>query len=105
MGDLLGSLTKPHTVVVRWLNWGQYRLEGDQGSPVEGFRPCPVGDVTGGIKACTQSEVCRRGRRAPRGVDCDDLSGRVRGTGSYLVSNPTSPEWLRKGLKGKRFPP
>ena len=40
MGDLLGSLTKPHTAVVRWLNWGQYQLEGDQGSPVEGFRPC-----------------------------------------------------------------
>ena len=40
----------------------------------------------------------------PRGVDCDDLSGRVRGTGSYLVSNPTSPGWWRKGLKGKRLP-
>ena len=26
--------------------WGQYRLERDQGSPVEGVRPCPVGDVT-----------------------------------------------------------
>ena len=39
-----------------------------------------------------------------RGVDCDDLSGRVRGTGSYLVSNPTSPGWLRKDLKGKRVP-
>ena len=39
-----------------------------------------------------------------RGVDCDDLSGRVRGTGSYLVSNSTSLGWLRKGLKGKRFP-
>ena len=38
-----------------------------------------------------------------RGVDCDDLSGQVRGTGSYLVSNPTSPGWWRKGLKGKRF--
>ena len=35
---------------------------------------------------------------------CDDLSGRVRDTGSYLVSNPTSPGWWRKGLKGKRFP-
>ena len=35
---------------------------------------------------------------------CDDLSGRVRGTGSYLVSNPTSPGWWRKGLKGKRLP-
>ena len=23
--------------------WEQYWLEGDQGSPVEGFRPCPVG--------------------------------------------------------------
>ena len=103
MGDLLGSLTKPHTVVVRWLNWGHYRLERNQGSPVEGFRPCPVGVVTGGIRACTQPEMCRRGRRAPRGVDCDDLSGRVRGTGSYLVSNPTSPGWLRKCLKGKRF--
>ena len=36
-----------------------------------------------------------------RGVDCDDLSGRVRGTDSYLVYNPTSPGWLRKYLKGK----
>ena len=26
--------------------WGQYRLEGDQGSLVEGFRPCPEGVVT-----------------------------------------------------------
>ena len=39
-----------------------------------------------------------------RGVDCDDLSGRVRGTVSYLVSNPTSPGWWRKDLKGKRLP-
>ena len=37
-----------------------------------------------------------------RGVDCDDLSRRVQDTGSYLVSNPTSPGWWRKGLKGKR---
>ena len=71
---------------------------------MEGVKPCSVGDATGGIRACTQPEVCRRERRAPRGVDCDDLSGRVRGTGSYLVSNPTSPGWLRKGLKGKRLP-
>ena len=28
-----------------------------------------------------------------RGVDCDDLSGRVRGTSSYLMSNLTSPGW------------
>ena len=35
---------------------------------------------------------------------CDDLSGWVRGTGNYLVSNPTSPGWWRKGLKGKRLP-
>ena len=71
---------------------------------MEGVKPCPERGVTGGIRACTQPEVCRRGRRAPRGVDCDDLSGRVRGTGSYLVSNPTSPGWLRKDLKGKRVP-
>ena len=38
-----------------------------------------------------------------RGVDCDNLSGRVRGTDSYLISNPTSPGWWRKSLKGKRF--
>ena len=37
-------------------------------------------------------------------VECDDLSGRVRGTDSYLVSNLTSLGWLKKGLKGKRFP-
>ena len=84
--------------------WGQYRLEGDQGSLVEGVKPYPERGATGGIRACTQSEVCRRGRRALRGVDCDDLSERVRGTGSYLVSNPTSPGWWRKGLKGKRLP-
>ena len=71
---------------------------------MEGVRPCPVGGDTGGIRACTQPEVCQRGRRAPRGLDCDNLSGRVHGTGSYLVSNFTSPGWLRKGLKGKRFP-
>ena len=40
----------------------------------------------------------------PRGVNCDDLSGWVQGTNSYLVSKPTSPEWWRKGLKGKRLP-
>ena len=34
---------------------------------------------------------------------CDDLSGRMRGIGSYLVSNPTLPRRLRKCLKGKRF--
>ena len=39
-----------------------------------------------------------------RGVDCDDLSEAVCGTGSYLVLNITSPRWLRKDLKGKRFP-
>ena len=39
-----------------------------------------------------------------KGVDCDDLSGRMRDTGSYLVSNPTSPKKLKKCLKGKRFP-
>ena len=70
---------------------------------MEGVKPCLVGDITGGIRACTQPEVCRRGRRAPRGVNCEDLSGRVRGTGSYLVSNLTSPGWWRKGLKGKRL--
>ena len=37
------------------------------------------------------------------GEACDDLSGRVRDIGSYLVSNLTSPGWWRKGLKGKRF--
>ena len=37
-------------------------------------------------------------------INCDDLSGWVRDTGSYLVSNPTSPGWWRKGLKGKRLP-
>ena len=35
---------------------------------------------------------------------CDDLSGRVRGTSSYLVSNPISSGWWRKNLKGKRLP-
>ena len=34
---------------------------------------------------------------------CDDLSGRVQGTGSYLVSNLILPRWMRKSLKEKRF--
>ena len=38
-----------------------------------------------------------------RGVDCDDRSGWVQGTGSYPVSNLISPRWLRKCLKGKMF--
>ena len=75
MGDLLGSLTKPHTVVVRWLNGDNIGWKGTKGSPVESVGPCPVGVAIGGIRACTQPEVCRRGRRAPKGVDCDDLSG------------------------------
>ena len=37
-----------------------------------------------------------------RGVDCDNLSGRVQGTGSYLVSNPTLPWKFKKDLKEKR---
>ena len=37
-----------------------------------------------------------------RGMDCDDLSRRVQGTSSYLMSNPTLPGRLRKDLKGKR---
>ena len=46
MGDLLGSLTKPHTVRVRWLNGDNISWKGTRGSPVEGFKPCPVGVVT-----------------------------------------------------------
>ena len=58
---------------------------------MEGVRPyLRGGDVTDDIRAYTQPEMCRRGHRAPRGVDYDDLSGRVRDTGSYQVSNPTS---------------
>ena len=104
MGDLLGSLTKPHTVDLRWLNGDNIGWKGTRGAQWRALDLVLRGDATGGIRACTQSEVCRRGRRAPRRVDCDDLSGRVRGTGSYLVSNPTSSGWWRKGLKGKRLP-
>ena len=76
MGDLLGSLTKPYTVVVQGVV----------------SRPVPS-------QKCADENV-----RPLREVDCDDLSGRVRGTGSYLVYNSISPGWLRKGFKGKRFP-
>ena len=76
MGDLLGSLTKPHTVVVQGVV----------------SRPVPS-------QKCANENV-----RPLREVDCDDLSERVRGTGSYLVSNPTSPGWWSKGLKGKMLP-
>ena len=84
---------------------GQYRLEGDQGSPVEGVRPCSEGGVLQVVSKPVPSRKCADEDIGPlRGVDCDDLSGRVRGTGSYLVLNSTSPGWLRKGLKGKRVP-
>ena len=76
MGDLLGSLTKPHTVVVLQVV----------------SEPVPS-------RKCADEDIGPQ-----RGVDCNDLSGRVRGTGSYLVSNPTSPRWWRKRLKGKRLP-
>ena len=32
MGDLLGSLTKPHTVVVRWLNRDNIGWKGTRGA-------------------------------------------------------------------------
>ena len=32
MGDLLGSLTKPHTVVVRWLNGDNIDWKGTRGT-------------------------------------------------------------------------
>ena len=32
MGDLLGSLTKPHTVVARWLNGDNIGLKGTRGA-------------------------------------------------------------------------
>ena len=32
MGDLLGSLTKPHTVVVRWLNENNISWKGTSGA-------------------------------------------------------------------------
>ena len=32
MGDLLGSLTKPHTVVVRWLNEDNIGWKGTRGA-------------------------------------------------------------------------
>ena len=45
MGDLLGSLIKPDTIIIWWLNWEQYWLERDQGCPVEGIKPDkPVGE-------------------------------------------------------------
>ena len=103
MGDLLESLTKPHTVVVRWLNWGQYRLEGTGGAQ---WRSLDI--VLWGLLQVASEPVpsrkCADEDIGPlRGVDCDDLSERVRGTSSYLMSNPTSHGWWRKGLKGKRF--
>ena len=33
--------------------------------------------VTNGIRACPRPEVCRRGRRTLRGVECDDPALRV----------------------------
>ena len=77
MGDFLGSLTKPHIFVVQWLNCGQYRLEKDQGSPVEGLRPYPVGGVTV-VSEPVLNRKCANEYVGPlKGVDCDDLSGRV----------------------------
>ncbi|KAF3451202.1 hypothetical protein FNV43_RR07295 [Rhamnella rubrinervis] len=94
MGDLAGSRQNPIPLVVRWLNWGQYRLEGT--GELGGVRPTgtqclgycvvsylPVGDVL------TQAPAL--------GVDLRRLSG-LRQTGSYTVSTPIG--WWRKGLIG-----
>ena len=71
---------------------------------MEGIRPCPMG-VLQVVSEPVPSRKCANEDVGPlRGVDCDDLSGRVRGTSSYLMSNLTSPGWWRKGLKGKRLP-
>ena len=72
--------------------------------PVEGFRHCPVGVLQVVSEPVLSWKCVDEDVGPPRGVDYDDLSGRVRGIGSYLVSNPTSLGRLRKGLKGKRFP-
>ena len=68
---------------------------------MEGVRPCPMG-VLQVVSEPVLSRKCLDEDVGPlRRVDCDDLSERVRGTGSYLVSNLTLLGRLRKGLKGK----
>ena len=104
MGDLLGSLTKPHTVVVRWLHGDNIDWKVTRGAQWRALNLVLRGVLQVVSEPVPSRKYVDEDVGPLRGVDCDDLSGRVRGTSSYLVSNPTSPGWWRKGLKRKRLP-
>ena len=72
---------------------------------MEGVRPCPEKALQVVLEPVPSRKCADKDVGPLRGVDCDDLSGLVRGIGSYLVSNPTLSGWLMKGLKENRFPP
>ena len=104
MDDLLGSLTKLHTVILWWLNGDNIGWKVTRGAQWRALNLVLRGVLQVVSEPVPSRKCADEDIRPLRGVDCDNLSGRVRGTGSYLVSNPTSPGWWRKGLKGKRLP-
>ena len=71
---------------------------------MEGVKPCLRGVLQVVSESIPSQKRADEDVGPLRGVDCDDLSGQVRGTGSYLVSNLISPRWWRKCLKEKRLP-
>ena len=91
MNDLQGSLTKPYTVVIRWLNGDNIDWKGTRGAQWRALNFVQWG-VLQVVSEPVPSRKCADEDVGPlRGVDCDDQSGRVRGTGSYLVYNSRSP--------------
>ena len=68
MGDLLGSLTKPYTVVVRWLNGDNSGWKGSRGAQWRALDLLLRGDATGGIRACTPAGSVPTRTSGPKGV-------------------------------------
>ena len=85
MGDLLGSLTKPNIVIVWWLNGDNIGWKETRGAQWRALDLVLRG-VLQVVSEPVPSRKCANEDVGPlRGMDCDDLSGRVRGIGSYLV--------------------
>ncbi|KAF3434233.1 hypothetical protein FNV43_RR25336 [Rhamnella rubrinervis] len=91
MGDLLGSLIKPHTVGRAVAKSGQYRLErtGEPG----GVRLTGPWGVIGGIEPCSQSDD----GTPPKGWIVDDWNFKVK-----RAPRTMEAQWRDPAAKGSR---